>query len=97
MKNTGKRLLIQKKYAKSMQGKTFYDIASEFNTSPSYAWVCLPMHRGGKKGFATMTKEEVQSISAKGGFSAHKQGVAHTFTSEEARKASYIAINNRKK
>lgn len=40
-----------------------------------------------KKGFANMTREKRVAIAAKGGFSAHRLGVAHTWTKEEARVA----------
>ena len=39
----------------------------------------------GKQGFAAMDREKVREIAAKGGRVAHAMGVAHEFTSEEAR------------
>ncbi|MCW3465480.1 KGG domain-containing protein [Chitinophaga nivalis] len=40
-----------------------------------------------KRGFASMDPEQQRAISREGGRAAHKQGVAHKFTSEEARAA----------
>jgi len=40
-----------------------------------------------KRGFATLSKERVREIASKGGKSAHEQGTAHEFTSEEAKAA----------
>jgi len=39
------------------------------------------------RGFASMDPEEQREIASKGGKAAHEQGVAHEFTSEEAREA----------
>lgn len=41
----------------------------------------------GLQGFASMPKEKQKAIARKGGISAHQKGVAHEWTSEEARKA----------
>ncbi|MBX4216198.1 hypothetical protein KW797_04605 [Candidatus Parcubacteria bacterium] len=38
-----------------------------------------------KRGFALMPEEKRKEIAAKGGKSAHEKGVAHRFTSDEAR------------
>lgn len=38
-----------------------------------------------KRGFAGMDKAQQREIARKGGISAHKKGVAHKWTSEEAR------------
>jgi general stress protein YciG len=40
-----------------------------------------------KRGFASMDPEQQRAISREGGRAAHQQGVAHKFTSEEARAA----------
>lgn len=40
-----------------------------------------------KRGFASISKEKRRLIASKGGKAAHKKGVAHEFTSSEARKA----------
>lgn len=39
------------------------------------------------RGFASMSAEKQRSIASKGGRAAHKQGVAHEWTAEEAREA----------
>jgi len=39
------------------------------------------------RGFAAMTAERRKEVAAKGGHSASAKGVAHRFTSEEARAA----------
>jgi general stress protein YciG len=39
-----------------------------------------------KRGFATMAPEALKVLAAKGGRTAHAQGNAHRFTTEEARK-----------
>lgn len=39
------------------------------------------------RGFATLDPARRQEIAGMGGRAAHEQGVAHKFTSEEARKA----------
>jgi len=38
-----------------------------------------------KRGFAAMSPEQQRAIASKGGKSAHAQGVAHEFSSEEAK------------
>lgn len=48
------------------------------------------MKKQGKRGFAAMTIEKRKQIAAKGGYAAHKKGVAHTWTSEEARAAGRL-------
>ena len=40
-----------------------------------------------KRGFASLSQEQRIEIAAKGGRAAHKKGVAHVFSSEEAREA----------
>jgi general stress protein YciG len=40
-----------------------------------------------KRGFAGMPPEQQRAIASKGGKSAHAQGKAHEFTSEEAKVA----------
>lgn len=44
---------------------------------------------GGKerRGFASMDRKRQREIASKGGKAAHKQGTAHQWTSEEARRA----------
>lgn len=39
------------------------------------------------RGFAAMDRDRVREIATKGGKAAHAKGVAHQFTSEEAREA----------
>ncbi|GAA4333023.1 KGG domain-containing protein [Flaviaesturariibacter amylovorans] len=39
------------------------------------------------RGFAAMSPERQREIASKGGRAAHEQGVAHQWTSEEAREA----------
>ncbi len=45
------------------------------------------MAKGKGRGFASMDKTKQRSIASKGGRAAHKAGRAHTWTSEEARRA----------
>jgi general stress protein YciG len=40
-----------------------------------------------KKGFAGMSDDKVKEIASKGGKTAHENGTAHQFTTDEARKA----------
>lgn len=40
-----------------------------------------------RRGFASMDRERQREIARKGGRAAHKQGVAHQWSSEEARAA----------
>jgi uncharacterized protein len=40
-----------------------------------------------RRGFAAMDKSKQKSIASKGGQAAHRMGVAHRFTPEEAREA----------
>lgn len=40
-----------------------------------------------RRGFAAMDPAKVREIARKGGIAAHAQGVAHEFTSDEARVA----------
>jgi uncharacterized protein len=40
-----------------------------------------------KKGFASMSREEVRRIASLGGIAAHVKGTAHQFTVAEAREA----------
>ena len=40
-----------------------------------------------ERGFAAMDPRKQREIASKGGRAAHEQGVAHEFTSEEARAA----------
>lgn len=39
------------------------------------------------RGFASMSREKQREIASKGGKAAHRQGVAHQFTPDEARAA----------
>ena len=39
------------------------------------------------RGFTTMSPERLKEVSIKGGRESHRQGTAHEWTSEEARKA----------
>jgi hypothetical protein len=41
-----------------------------------------------KRGFASMSGAEVRKIASMGGKASHKLGVAHQFSSAEARKAA---------
>jgi general stress protein YciG len=43
--------------------------------------------KGSGRGFASMDAAKQREIASKGGKAAHQQGVAHEFTSEEARLA----------
>lgn len=43
-----------------------------------------------KRGFASMDPEKVKAIASKGGQTAHKKGVAHQWTVDEARKAGKL-------
>jgi uncharacterized protein len=43
--------------------------------------------RKSKRGFATMDPEKQRRIASEGGRAAHKQGVAHEWSAEEAREA----------
>jgi general stress protein YciG len=49
-----------------------------------------------KKGFALMDPEKQKAAASKGGKSAHRQGKAHQFTTEEARAAGKIGGRARK-
>lgn len=40
-----------------------------------------------RRGFAAMSQERRREIASRGGKAAHQQGVAHKWSSEEARKA----------
>jgi uncharacterized protein len=40
-----------------------------------------------KRGFATMTHEQVRELARRGGVASHRAGTAHKFNSEEARAA----------
>ncbi len=42
---------------------------------------------GKPRGFAALSRERVAEIAAKGGVSAHQNGRAHQFSSEEAKAA----------
>ena len=46
-----------------------------------------PKSRISNRGFASMSPEQQRQIASKGGQAAHKKGVAHEWTSEEARAA----------
>ena len=52
------------------------------------------------RGFSSMDKDKQRDIASKGGRVAHELGVAHEWTSEEARKAGrrggQVAAANRK-
>ena len=41
-----------------------------------------------KRGFASMSEDEVSDIAREGGEAAHEDGNAHEFTSDEARNAA---------
>jgi general stress protein YciG len=45
---------------------------------------------GSRRGFASMDKERQREIASQGGKAAHAQGVAHEFTSEEAKVAGRL-------
>ena len=49
------------------------------------------------RGFASMDKKLVKSLSSKGGRAAHKAGTAHQFSSSEARKAANARWKTKKK
>jgi len=44
-------------------------------------------HRKSVRGFAAMDAEKQREIARKGGRAAHEQGVAHEWSSQEAREA----------
>jgi general stress protein YciG len=43
-----------------------------------------------KRGFAAMSPEKRKEISSKGGFRAHELGVAHKYSSDEAKEAGKL-------
>lgn len=45
------------------------------------------MQKKSVRGFAAMDREKQREIARKGGRAAHEQGVAHEWSSEEARQA----------
>lgn len=47
------------------------------------------------RGFACLTPEQRRAIARKGGTNAHAQGVAHRWTTEEARSAGQKGGNRR--
>lgn len=47
-------------------------------------------NKGKGRGFAGMHPDRQREIASKGGKRAHELGVAHTWTSEEARKAGSL-------
>jgi uncharacterized protein len=47
----------------------------------------MAVSKGRGRGFASMTPEQKREIASRGGKAAHKNGTAHTFTSEEAQEA----------
>ena len=49
------------------------------------------------RGFASMDKTKQRTIASKGGKAANKKGTAHTWTSEEARKAGKLGGKSRQK
>ena len=55
------------------------------------------MAKGKGRGFASMDKTKQRTIASKGGKAAHKKGTAHTWTSEEARKAGKLGGKSRQK
>ncbi len=66
-----------------MENMTYHQSFPQGN--PQHSAVEKPRHS--KRGFASMDPEQQRAISREGGRAAHKQGVAHKFTSEEARAA----------
>lgn len=50
-----------------------------------------------KRGFAAMNPEKQKEIAKTGGRAAHEQGVAHRWSSEEARQAGRKGGQSRKK
>ncbi len=53
--------------------------------------------KGKGRGFASMDKTKQRMIASKGGKAAHKKGTAHTWTSEEARRAGQLGGRARQK
>ena len=53
--------------------------------------------KGKGRGFASMDKSKQRMIASKGGQAAHKKGTAHTWTSDEARKAGQLGGRARQK
>jgi general stress protein YciG len=52
--------------------------------------------RKSKRGFAAMDAEKQKEIARKGGRAAHEQGVAHEWSSKEAREAGKKGGQSRK-
>jgi hypothetical protein len=56
-----------------------------------------PKKDGGRRGrFQDWDKEKLKEVSRRGGVEAHRRNTAHRFTSDEAKRASLIAVANRK-
>jgi general stress protein YciG len=67
-----------------MEDIRYQQVAS---TAPMHDKSSVEKARHSKRGFASMDPEQQRAISREGGKAAHQQGVAHKFTSEEARAA----------
>ena len=50
-----------------------------------------------RRGFASMTEEKRKEIAKRGGKRAHEKGLAHEWTSEEAKKAGRKGGSAKKK
>lgn len=49
-----------------------------------------------KKGFAALSVERLKEIASRGGKTAHAKGVAHKFTSDEAKAAGAKGLATRR-
>ncbi|HVI43453.1 MAG TPA: KGG domain-containing protein [Chitinophaga sp.] len=67
-----------------MEHITYQELAHSANTQVKSQ---TDKSKHSKRGFASMDPEQQRAISREGGRAAHQQGVAHKFTSEEARAA----------
>ena len=80
--------LIQKRNKEESQRLEDLDIRerpSRYKTSDVYENRIV-----GKRGFAAMDPERQREIASMGGRAAHERGLAHEFTSEEARRAGHL-------
>lgn len=53
--------------------------------------------KGKGRGFASMNPQKQREIASKGGRAAHAKGTAHTWNSEEARRAGRIGGQKRQR
>lgn len=55
------------------------------------------MAQGKGRGFASMDPTRQREIASRGGKAAHAKGTAHTWNSEEAKKAGAMGVKARQK